>query len=699
MNNPAQAPADGVYFRACNLCEAICGLQFTVRGGQVTDVRGDPQDPLSRGHICPKGTALPDLHADPNRLKKPLRRSLEGGRETWTELEWDEALDEVAGRLRAIQEAHGADAVASFQGNPSVHNSGTLLTAGNFLRALGSKNRFTATSTDQLPHHYAAAEMLGHPLLIPIPDLDRTDFLLMLGANPLTSNGSIMTAPNMRERLKAIWERGGRVVLLDPRRTESAQAASEFHFIRPATDALFLMALLNVIFAEGLEKLGHLSDFADGLAELKTATEPFAPEAVAGHTGIAAEVTRQLARDFAAAPHAVAYGRIGLSVQEFGGLCQWLVNVLNAVTCHFDREGGAMFPRPAFDLLMRTKKGETHHSRYRSRVRGLPEFDGELPNAALTEEILTAGQGQIRALVTMAGNPVLSTPSGHQLGKALETLEFMVSIDPYLNETTRHAHIILPPAYGLETEHYDVIFHHFAVRNTARYNSALFPISAEQRYDHQILGGLTERLTGKSGSAPTARLDLGLQHGPYKTSLDDLKAQPHGIDFGPLQPCLPERLLTADGRLKLAPALLLADLERLEAALTQTPPPLVIIGRRQLRSNNSWMHHIPRLMRGPDRCTLQLHPHDAAGWHTGDLIEVTSRTGRVTVPLEITEDVMQGVACLPHGFGHGDPKTRLGVAADHAGASLNDLTDPERLDTLTGNAALNGTPITVRAKA
>ncbi|WP_309573059.1 molybdopterin-dependent oxidoreductase [Deinococcus sp.] len=686
-------PADGVYYRACNLCEAICGLQLTVREGRVTDVRGDPEDPLSRGHICPKGTALPDLHADPDRLKRPLRRV----GDTWEEMTWNEALDYVAARLRAVRDEHGPDAVASFQGNPSVHNSGTLLSAGNFLRALGSRNRFTATSTDQLPHHFAGAEMFGHPLLLPIPDIDHTDFMLIIGANPAVSNGSIMTAPGMKDRLKAIRDRGGRVVLLDPRRTESAAHATEYHAIRPGTDALLLLGLLNVIFVEFLERLGHLEAFTDGLEALRQAAARYTPEAVSAPTGLPADVIRQLARDFAQADRAVAYGRMGLSVQEFGGLSQWLVNALNIVTGHFDTPGGAMFPRPAFDLLMRAKKGETHHGRFASRVRGLPEFDHELPNVTMAEEMLTPGPGQIRALVTAAGNPVLSTPDGANLDRALAGLDFMVSIDPYLNETTRHAHVILPPATGLEVAHYDVIFHHFAVRNTARYSEPLFPIERDQRFDHQIFGGLTERLTGQASSPPDARLDQGLRSGPYQTSLDDLRQYPHGVDYGPLTPCLPGRLLSADGRVNLAPAAMLADLPRLHAVLSAPVPPLVLIGRRDLRSNNSWMHNAPRLMRGPARCTLLLNPADAQGLENGQDVILESRVGSVTVPVEITDHVMPGVACLPHGFGHGRKGVKLAVAQAHAGVSLNDLTDPARVDTLTGNAALNGLPVTVRA--
>ena len=690
----AALPADGIYYRACNLCEAICGLQLTVTGGVVTDVRGDVNDPLSKGHICPKGAVIADIHTDPDRLKRPLQRD----GDTWTEIDWDTALDEVAARLREVQARHGQDSVAVYQGNPSVHNSGTLLSAGGFVRSLGSRSRYSATSMDQLPHHFAAAEMFGHPLLLPIPDIDRTNYFLMLGANPLASNGSIMTAPGMRSRLKAVRERGGKVVLIDPRCTESAESADEHHFIRPGSDALLLLALLNVIFAEKLDKPGRLSEFTDGLEELKTAAEAFTPEKVAQATGVDAATIQRLAREFAAAPRAVAYGRIGLSLQAFGGLCQWLLNALNLVTGNLDRAGGAMWPRPAFDLLMRVKKGQTYHRRWRSRVRGLPEFDGELPVAALAEEFLTPGEGQLRAFVTIAGNPVLSTPDGEKLDQALSDAEFMVSVDPYLNATTRRADYILPPAVGLETQHYDVIFHHFAVRNTARISDPVFPISDDQRYDYQIFEGLRQRLSGEKGSTPDERLELGLKHGPRKTSLAELRAAPHGIDYGPLEPCLPERLLTADGRINAAPTPMLTDLSRLEASLSADIPELVLIGRRQLRSNNSWMHNVPRLMRGPDRCTLMLNAVDAArlGIADGQSVEVHSRVGAVTVQAEVTDTLMPGVVSLPHGFGHGKAGVRLGVAQAHAGASLNDLTDPEFLDELTGNTAASGVPVTLK---
>ena len=686
---------DGKHFRACNLCEAICGLEITVENGAITDLRGDPDDPFSRGHICPKGNALIDLHADPDRLRTPLRRAGDG----WEPIAWDAAYDLVARRLKDVIDRHGDDAVAIYLGNPNVHNSGTMLSSGGFLRALRTRNRFSATSVDQLPHHRAALEMFGHPLLIAIPDVDRTAYFLIMGANPLVSNGSIMTAPDMRGRLKAIQARGGRVVVLDPRRTETAAIADEHAFIRPGSDALFLLAVIDAICEAGHADLGRLAAFTDGVDDLRAAARSFPAERVAPHTGLAAETIRRIAGEFASARHAVAYGRIGLSTQSFGGLCQWLVNALNAITGNLDEPGGMMWTRPAFDQLQRAERGTAYAGRWTSRVRALPEFDGEFPVATMADEMLTPGAGQVRALVTVAGNPVLSTPNGSKLDGALAQLDFVVCIDPYLNETTRHADVILPPATGLEVDHYDVVFHHFGVRNTARYNEAVFAIGAEQRFDWQIFEGLRERFTGSTGKSPVERLELGLRSGPYRTGIEELRAHPHGIDFGPLQPCMPKRLLTADGRIRLAPAPYLADLARLEATLAAPAPELVLIGRRQVRSNNSWMHNAPRLMRGADRCTLMLNPGDAQarGIAHGDPVVVRSRVGAVTVPAEVTAALMPGVVSLPHGFGHGRPGTSLSVASDKPGASYNDLADELLLDELTGNAALCGIPVEVRA--
>jgi anaerobic selenocysteine-containing dehydrogenase len=707
-------------FRTCTLCEAMCGLALEVDGGRVVSIRGDADDPFSRGHICPKGAALADVHADPDRLRQPMRRTPGG----WQPVSWDEALDEAAERLRAVRHAHGRDAVAVYQGNPTVHNFGSMLYAPGFIRALGTRNRFSATSVDQLPHHLAAYWMFGHGLLIPIPDIDRTDFFLVLGANPAVSNGSLMSAPDAAGRIKAIRRRGGTVVVVDPRRTETAALADRHHFIRPGTDALLLLALLHVVFAEGLEKPGRLAEMTDGLDAVRTLAADFPPERAASATGIAAEEIRALARAFAAAPSAVCYGRCGVSTQAFGGLAHWLINLLNLVTGNLDRPGGAMFTRPAVDVVKRSRPGS--YGRWTSRVRGLPEYGGELPVATLAEEILTPGEGQVRALVTSAGNPVLSTPNGAQLDRALAGLDFMVSVDFYLNETTRHAHLILPPTSPLEHDHYDLVFYALSVRNAAKYSPALFPAPPGALHDWQIFLGLQRRLergakarlrhAALARMQPHGLLDLGLRTGPYGAgfrpfarglSLGRLRKHPHGMDLGPLQPALPARLFTADRKIHAAPAPLLEDVARLRARLLEGEADagaaaeggfdLLLMGRRQLRSNNSWMHNYPRLMKGRDRCTLLLHPADAAarGIQAGATVRVGSRAGSVEVAAELSEEVMRGVVSLPHGFGHGRAGIGQTVAAAHPGASANDVTDDQLVDALGGNAALNGVPVRV----
>jgi anaerobic selenocysteine-containing dehydrogenase len=691
------APKDGTYFRACNLCEAICGLAITVTDGRVSDLRGDPDDPLSHGHICPKGSALQDLLNDPDRLKRPLIR--ENG--VHREATWDEAFAFAGARLKAIVAEYGDDAIAFYLGNPAVHNSGTTMTMGGFTKAIKTRNRFSATSVDQLPHHLAAVEMFGHPLLLPIPDVDRTQYFLVMGANPLVSNGSIMTAPGMRERMRAIQARGGKIVVIDPRRTETANAADEHHFVRPGTDAALLLAFINTIVEDGAANLGRLEAFSDGFETLRDVARALTPERVAAHTGIEAPTIRRIAREFAGAQSAVAYGRVGLSTQAFGGLCQWLVNVLNAITANLDEPGGAMWPLPAVDMTLGAKPGAKYAGRTLSRVRNLPEFDGEYPVATLADEMLAPGPGQVRAFVTIAGNPVLSTPEGARLDDALSKLDFMLSIDPYLNETTRHADVILPPAVGLETDHYDVIFHHFAVRNTARYSEAIFPIGDDQRYDWQIFEGLRFALTGAPSIHPKQRLDQALAYGPRATNLDELREHPHGVDYGPMTQAFPERLLTIDKRVNLAPKLFLDDVARLARAMNDAVPELVLIGRRQLRSNNSWMHNAPRLMRGADRCTLLVNARDAEkyGIAGGDRVELRSRAGAIVVSAEISGDIMPGVVSLPHGFGHDKEGTRLGIASQHAGVSLNDITDAQFLDELCGNAAFSGIPVELRVLA
>jgi anaerobic selenocysteine-containing dehydrogenase len=725
MSAPA---ASRVHFRTCNLCEAMCGLRIELEANRITSIRGDEEDPFSRGHICPKALALQDLHEDPDRLRQPMRRTANG----WEPVSWDEALDEAARRLHATQQEHGRDAVGVYLGNPNVHNMGVLIFGLELLRTLRTRNRYSATSVDQLPHQLAAYLMFGHQLLVPIPDIDRTKYMLVLGANPLASNGSLMSAPDVRARLRAIQQRGGRVVVVDPRRTETARIADQHVFIRPGTDALALLALLHVAVVENTPRLGHLAGSVDGLDAVRELARPFTPERAARHTGVPAEVLRGIARDFLAAEAAVCYGRMGLSTQPFGALCQWLITVLNAVTGNLDREGGAMFTLPAFDIVGGPKAlgiGRGSFGRWKSRVRGLPEFAGELPSAVLAEEIHTPGEGRIRALLTVAGNPVLSTPNGSQLDKSLGGLDFMVCVDPYLNETTRHAHLILPPVSPLERGHYDVAFHVLAVRNTAKYSPPLFEPGPDGRHDWQIALGLQQRLEAlrKGGTSlgaalkyraltrlgPERILDLGLRLGPYGTrfhplkkglTLAKLRESPHGVDLGPLKPGLPGRLQTPGRRIHLAPEPLVADVKRLDAAFPDAPATevrdgeLLLIGRRHLRDNNSWLHNVPGLVKGKPRCTLMVHPEDAArlGLAEGAEATVSSRVGEVTVPVSVTDEVMPGVVSLPHGYGHRREGTRLQVASAHAGVSVNDLTDDRAVDAVSGNAAFSGTPVRVR---
>ncbi len=711
-------PDSSIHYRACNLCEAICGLEIRLEAGRIAAIRGDQRDPLSRGHICPKAVALQDIHDDPDRLRHPLRR--QPGSDSWQRIGWNQAFDLAAERILAVQGEHGRDAVAAYLGNPNAHNYGSLLFGPPLLRALRTRNRFSATSVDQLPHHVAAYLMFGHMLLLPIPDLDRTDFFLVLGANPAVSNGSLMTAPDVKERLKELRRRGGRLVVVDPRRTETARLADRHHPIRPGTDALLLAALVHTVFEEDFAAPGQLAAAADGLDAVRRLVRPFAAEEVAAATGIAASEIRRLAREFCAAPSAVCYGRMGASVQEFGSLCQWLINVLNLVTGNLDRAGGAMFTRPAVDIVAR-RYGGGSFGRWKSRVRGLPEFAGELPVSALAEEILTPGEGQVRALITAAGNPVLSTPNGRRLEEALPRLDFMLSIDFYLNETTRHAHLILPPTAALEHDHYDLVFHLLAIRNTARYSPALFAPGEDTRHDWQILLELRQRLDRRRSFGPRFErwigrqlgprglLDLALRAGPYGSwnplaeglSLRRLKRSPHGVDLGPLEPCLPGRLPAGNRRIDLAPEALAADVEHLHRRLVELSPAagLVLIGRRQVRSNNSWMHNYERLMRGKDRCTLLMHPEDAErlGVTASERVVVRSRVGQVEAPLELSDELMPGVVSLPHGWGHHRPGTRLTIAESRPGVSLNDLTDETRIDRVSGNAVLNGVPVTVEA--
>ena len=716
------------HFRTCNLCEAMCGIEINALPNGTLRIEGDREDVFSHGYICPKAVALQDIHYDPDRLKHPVRRTDNG----WQQIGWDEAFDEVAENLKRVQAKHGRHSVALYVGNPTVHNYGSLLFLPGFIRSLHTRNRFSATSVDQLAHHFAAFFMFGHQLLLPIPDLDRTNFFLIFGGNPAASNGSLMTAPDVANRLRTIRKRGGKVILIDPRRTETAELADQHIFIRPGTDVLLLLAMLHVICAENLIKLDRFEAFTDGLEIISALVTDFSPERIAPNTGIPADQVRVLANEFASAKTAVCYGRIGVSTQEFGGVCQWLINVLNIITGNLDRPGGAMFTRPAFDAVAAPESlaPRGNFGRWHSRVRKLPEFGGELPVAALAEEILEPGKDQIKAVITSAGNPVLSTPNGRQLDHALAGLDFMASVDFYINETTRHANIILPPTAALEHDNYDLAFHVLAIRNTAKYSPPLIEPEENARHDWQIFLELQTRMESKDLASslmaktkrafisrflpPSRMVDLGLRFGPYGNrmmfsglTLPKLKRSPHGIDFGPLKSCLPERLCTPTKRITLAPELLVKDIVRVRARLLDGTAPnidgtydLLLIGRRQLRSNNSWMHNSERLVKGPARCTLLMNPSDAADRDivAGQKVRISSRTGSIEVPVEISDEIMRGVISMPHGWGHDRSGIQIGVAQQHAGASINDLTDDQSIDALCGTAAFNGTWVLVRNK-
>ncbi|MFG2443761.1 molybdopterin-dependent oxidoreductase [Nocardia fluminea] len=709
--------------RTCPLCEAVCGLTVTLDDAdQVLSVRGDRDDPFSKGFLCPKGASFGKLDGDPDLVTTPLIRDGDGFRAAG----WDEAFDLIAAAFAEIPQG----SAAVYLGNPNAHTVAGALYLPVLIRALSTRHVYTASSADQMPKQVAAGLMFGDPLTVPVPDLDRTDFLLMLGANPLESNGSLCTAPDFPGRLKALRARGGKLVVVDPRETRTAALADQHLFIRPGSDAYLLFGIVHTLFEEGLTTVRV--DVA-GLGELRAAALDFPPEAVAERTGIPADTIRALARDLAAAPTAAVYARIGTCTAEFGTLTQWLVDALNTLTGNLDSPGGAMFAAAAAGGVQRSRPFRL--GRWTSRVRELPEAMGELPVATLADEIETPGEGQIRALVTVAGNPVLSAPSGARLDRGLAGLDFMVSVDRYVNETTRHANVILPPPRSVQSPHFDFALLQFAVRNYARYSPPLVPLgerpsesavvarlaaavsgqphagtgaaSPIAMVDELVIAGtlhkadMSERRDELTGADTTEqRLDLMLKLGPYGAwnggdlSLKTLLDNPHGIDLGPLRPRLPGVLRTASKMVELAPPQLLADVARLRAGLASTAPAMVLIGRRQLRSNNSWMHNIAGLVGGSNRCTLQVHPDDATQLGLGEQAQITSAAGSLTVQVELTPTIMRGVVSLPHGWGHGTSTTQS-VALAHAGVNANVLTDDSVVDVVSGTAVFNGVPVTV----
>ena len=696
------------HYRTCNLCEAMCGIEITYRDKEIKSIKGDPKDPLSEGHICPKAIALQDIYNDPDRLKTPLRKKETG---EWEEISWDVAYEEISTKIKSIQKEFGVNAVGSYLGNPNAHNFGNGVFLPLYLKALVTNNRYSSASADQLPHHFASNFMFGHGLIMPIPDIDRTDFMLIIGGNPMVSNGSMMTAPNFSKRMKRIQERGGKIVVVDPRRTETARKSNEHIFIRPERDALLLLGLIKTIQEKGLVNLRHLRESLFDFEKLDEITKDFSLEKIASIIGISVDKIESLATEFVSAPSAVCYSRMGASTQLFGGLCQWLTNVLNIISGNFDRAGGAMFTQPAFDVLKITnKKGKLEsYGRYRSRVRNLPYYNSEFPVSTLADEILTEGDGQIKAMICIAGNPVLSSPNGERLASALSKLDFMVSVDIYLNETSRHADIILPVATGLEIPHFDIFFNIFSVKNTVKYSPPLFEKRLDQKYDWEILRKFISILTDQPESqlTPEYVLDNMLQSGIHSDkglNLEMLKQHPHGIDLGALQPCLVNRLQTNDDKIRLAPQILVDDLARLKSTFFSNKSlsnefPFQMIGRRLLRSHNTWMHNSYRLVKGKNECTMILNPRDAEALQiqNGDIVKVTSKVGSIEIETQLSDEIMEGVVSIPQGWGHGRKGVKMKVAQEHPGISINELTDHERIDELTGNAALNGVGVRVES--
>jgi anaerobic selenocysteine-containing dehydrogenase len=725
MKPDAPAAESRTVLTACNLCEAICGLELTIEdrpdGPKVTSIRGNENDPLSRGHICPKGVALADVYEDPDRLRRPVKRVSTGSTgagpaaDEWVEISWDEALDLTADGLAAAINEGGRDAVGSYLGNPNAHSLGAQTHGVTMIKTFKTRNKFSASSVDQIPHQFVAWQLFGHQLLIPIADIDRTSYFLVFGANPMASNGSLMTVPDFPNRVRELKKRGGKIVVFDPRRTETAKVADEHHFVRPASDAVVLLAMLHVLFEEGLT---DPPKYVAGIESVRMAVADMTPEYAETASGVPAGEIRRITREFAAADGAAAYGRIGLSTQGFGSICQWAIQCLNILTGNFDREGGVLFPEPAVDIVGKAIVGRGHYDVWRSRVRDIPEFAGELPVSTMREEIETPGEGQIRAMLTVAGNPVLSTPDGRRLGEALAGLDFMAAVDIYLNETTRHARVVLPPTTALERDQYDLVFHTLAVRNTARFTPPVFEKAEDAMHDWEIFREIALRTSARlarkktMAKALTERVSLSVSPSTVistllltgrRTTMRALRSHPAGVDLGPLKPTMPERLQTRDKLIHLAPDLVVADLARLRQAMAEQTAEdardsdgLVLIGRRHQRDNNSWMHNSERLTRGKPRHQLLMHPDDLAthGLTDGSRVVVTSRVGEVTTEVRGTDDMMRGVVSLPHGYGHQAAGMRLSKASKVVGVSVNDLTDPERLD-VSGNAALNGVPVTV----
>lgn len=731
-----------VGLRICPFCESTCGLRITLQGDRVERVEGNPEDLFSRGYLCPKGANIANASDDPDRLTTPLVRR--GGQ--FEPATWDDAFARIRQGIGEIRSQYGKDAVGVYVGNPNSHNLAAPLYLRHVIKAVGSRNLFSPATADQVPTQVACARMYGSSKAVPVPDVDRTDFLLIFGANPMVSNGSLCTAPNFPARLRTLRARGGRIIVVDPRTTATAAMADQHLAIRPATDVWLLLAIIKHLFETNSTRMGTLTSRVTNLSKLRELTEQVDMAGVALRCGVDEASIIELCRAVAEAGVVAAYGRIGTCTVRHGTLTNWLIQCVNVLTGSLDAEGGMMFPispvRPRQNPPAPFRIGRWH-----SRVRQLPEIFSELPVSTFVDEVVTPGEGQIRGLVTVAGNPVLSAPQGGRLSAALPGLDFMVSVDPYINETTAHADVVLPPPPLLSTGHYDWSLSGYFVRAVVRYTPPVRPIPDGMLSDEDVLCRLADSLAAEpwqqtpvafreralmndlaaavadpdsavsdrdaaelrallgGTTDPERRLDAALRLGPFGDhfgtrssglSLARLLEHPEGIDFGPMVARLDEVVTNPRGVIDLFPPEFAAEVRSLLVEPAESG--LVLVGRRQLRSNNSWLHNVPKLVQGKVDCTLVMNESDAdeRGLSHGELVRVESRAGEITVVLEVSREIRRGVVSLPHGWGHDVPGSRLRVATNRPGSNANDLIDELPLDAQSGAAVMNGVPVQVR---
>ena len=734
-----------VHLRQCPVCECMCGLEVHLDAeDHVKVIRPDRDDVWSNGFICPKGTTLGRLHEDPDRIRVPMIREGSPDDPQWRQATWDEAFARCEELLHGVLDEHGIEAMTAFIGNPAGHSFSLSRYGALLMGQAGFPMIYSAGTVDQWPKNVSSVLMYGNMWKIPTVDIAHTDLWIIMGGNPQASGGSLLASPDQLAQIDGIKARGGQVIVIDPRRTITADHASEWIPIVPGTDAALLLAMANVIFAEVLHSLGAVDGLVEGVEAVREACASYTPERVEAFCKVPAATIRRLARALAGARAGGLYGRIGLCNQEFGTLASWMVDVVNIIAGQFDKQGGMLFGTPAGEpfvwKLDTALTGAPEFGRWRSRVRGAPEVLGQVPCSCLAEEIATPGDGQIRALINIAANPALSVPDSQHLEDSLPLLDCMIAIDCYMNETTRFAHVILPAPSPLESPHFDELMWAWSIGTASKWSDQLFDTPEGYVPEWEIMARLGWLCTGAADAdfdfaalddgffavmcgmygrdpettlplydhgGPERMIDLQLRMGPWGDrygevpdglNLERVKAAEHGVDLGPMQPGRAAEVIgTPSGRIELAPEYILSDLPRLDAALERDPDSLVLVSRRNIKSKNTWMHNVKVLVKAGNRCTLLMHPEDAADAGLVDeaIALVSSEAGSVEVPVEISDEMMPGVVSLPHGWGHDRPGTRLSVAREHAGINSNLLAPGHFVDVLSGNQAVNGIPVQV----